>query len=291
MTDYSSLNGPSGGEETSVILTGPENTPVPGILTEPGHSTTHAVILCHGFLSDKHSRTNRRLTELLVPEGLATLRFDWYGMGELQEHFPRLTLRRCLNQLDAIVAYLTDRGFSSLGLVGSSFGGFVTILAASRYPLLKVVGLKCPAVDFAECLRLEFGPAGMAEWKNTNLIPDIIQGQAHVPLQYAFFEECQQYDGYQEASHITIPTRVVHGGRDDLIPSNQIERLMQTLPGEKDLRILPEADHQFGRPEDFRIMTMLLAQWMIQHLKSPERSSPGHKSGPDPRTTKQPQTG
>ncbi len=291
MTDHSSLNGPSGGKETSVILTGPENTPVPVILTEPGHSTTHAVILSHGFLSDKHSRTNRRLTELLVPEGLATLRFDWYGMGELQEHFPRLTLHRCLNQLDAIAAYLTDRGFSSLGLVGSSFGGFVTILAASRYPLLNVVGLKCPAVDFAECLRLEFGPAGMAEWKNTNLIPDIIQGQAHIPLQYAFFEECQQYDGYQEASRITIPTRVVHGGQDDLIPSNQIERLMQTLPGEKDLRILPEADHQFGRPEDFRIMTMLLAQWMIQHLKSPERSSPGQESGPDPRTTKQPQTG
>lgn len=266
MTDYPPSNTLPESKETFVTLTGSGDTPVPGILTEPGHPTRKAVILCHGFLSDKQSRTNRRLTELLIPEGIATLRFDWYGMGELQEHFSHLTLKRCFTQLDAIASYLTDRGFTSLGLIGSSFGGFMTILAASRFPLLKAVGLKCPVVDFSECLRLEFGEAGMAAWKKDNLIPNILQEQTFVSLHYRFFEECRQYDGYREASHMTVPTRVVQGGKDDLIPSHQIDRLMKALPGQKDLRLLPEADHQFGRPEDFRIMTMLLAQWMIQHL-------------------------
>lgn len=266
MTDDAPSHTLPEGKETVLTLAGSENTPVPGILTEPEPPTGKAVILCHGFLSDKQSRTNRRLTELLISEGLATLRFDWYGMGELQEHFSHLTLQRCFNQLDAIVAYLTDRGFTSLGLIGSSFGGFMAILAASRFPLLKAVGLKCPVVDFSECLRLEFGEAGMAAWKKNNLIPNILQEQTFMPLHYQFFEECQQYDGYREASHMTAPTRVVHGGKDDLIPSHQIDRLMKTLPGQKDLRLLPEADHQFGRPEDFRIMTMLLTQWMTQHV-------------------------
>ena len=52
------------------------------ILTEPKEDATGIVILCHGFLSNKDSRTNMRLTELLVPKGLSTLRFDWFGMGE-----------------------------------------------------------------------------------------------------------------------------------------------------------------------------------------------------------------
>ena len=39
-------------------------------------------ILCHGFLSNKNSTTNKRLTELLLPHGISTLRFDWQGMGE-----------------------------------------------------------------------------------------------------------------------------------------------------------------------------------------------------------------
>ncbi|MDR4493640.1 MAG: YqiA/YcfP family alpha/beta fold hydrolase [Nitrospirales bacterium] len=274
------------GKETAVTLTGPGNTPVPAVLTEPEISTNNAVVLCHGFLSDKQSRTNRRLTELLISEGIATLRFDWFGMGALHEYFAHMTLQRCFQQLDAIVSYLTDHGFTSLGLVGSSFGGFVTILSASRYPLLKAVGLKCPAVDFAECLQLELGHESMATWKNHNLIPNILQREEHIHLPYGFFEECRRYDGYEEASHITIPTRVVHGGKDDLIPSHQIDLFMKTLHGPKDLRILPEADHQFGRPEDFRIMTMLLAQWMIQHLTPSEGFSPNHESGTDPQTTK-----
>lgn len=265
-------------QETPLTLTGSDQTPVPAILTEPLHPTNRAVILCHGFLSDKDSRTNRRLTELLVPENIATFRFDWYGMGDLQEQFPHLTLHQCLDQMAAIVSYLSGRGFTSLGLVGSSFGGFMAILAAARFPNLKAVGLKCPVVDFAECLRLEFGEQAMAVWKHTHRIPNILQGQDLLPLHYDFFEECLTVDGYDCASRMTMPTRVVHGGKDLLIPAHQIARLMDTLPGPKDLRLLPEADHQFGRPEDFRVMTTLLAQWMIDQIPYPDKTFPQDSS-------------
>jgi len=273
MTDQSPSERFSELQETPLTLTGSDQTPVPAILTEPHHPTNRAVILCHGFLSDKNSRTNRRLTELLVPENIATLRFDWYGMGDLRKEFPRLTLHQCLDQLTAIASYLSGRGFSSLGLVGSSFGGFMAILAAARLPHLKAVGLKCPVVDFAECLRLEFGEQAMAVWKHTHHIPDILQGQNLLPLHYGFFEECLTVDGYDCASRMTMPTRVVHGGKDLLIPAHQIARLMDVLPGPKDLRVLPEADHQFGRPEDFRVMTTLLAQWMIEQMPYSAKTS------------------
>ncbi len=259
--------------EIPLTLTGLGHTPVPTILTNPPYPTKRAVILCHGFLSDKHSRTNRRLTELLIPEGIATVQFDWYGMGDLREHFPHLTLHQCLDQLEAVMTFLSEQGFSSLGLVGSSFGGFMAILAASRFPTLRAVGLKCPVVDFSESLRLEFGEAGMAAWQHTNLIPNVLGGRELIPLHYAFFEECLTYDGYERASRITVPTRVVHGGQDALIPYPQIVRLLDSLPGPKDLRLLPEAGHQFGRPEDFGIMTTLLSQWMVEHVTHSEEVS------------------
>jgi pimeloyl-ACP methyl ester carboxylesterase len=271
MTELSTGEMPGAPKETLLTLTGAEHTPVPAIFTEPPDSTKRAVILCHGFLSDKQSRTNRRLTELLIPEGLATFRFDWYGMGDLRKEFPHLTIHQCLDQLTAIVTYLLDRGYSSLGIVGSSFGGFMTILTAARIPNLRAVGLKCPVVDFAESLRLEFGEAGMTTWQQTNHIPHILEGQGLIPLHYAFFQECLTYDGYDWASRMRVPTRVVHGGKDTIIPSHQIIRLMENLPGPKDLRLLPEADHQFGRPEDFRVMTVLLAQWMIEQVTDSKR--------------------
>lgn len=253
-------------QEKSLNIPCPSGPPIPAILTTPPATPNTAVILCHGFLSDKHSRTNRRLTELLVPKGIATLRFDWYGMGELRKHFFHLSLSRCLDQLTTLLAFLQAQEFRSIGMVGSSFGGFMAILAAARFHTLKALGLKCPVVDFPESLRLEFGDQAMMEWQKHHVIPNILGGQTPIPLHYTFYEECLHEDAFASAARIAIPTQVVHGAQDTLIPRHQIDRLMKALNGPKKLHMLPDADHQFGRPEDFRVMTTLLAHWMIDHL-------------------------
>ena len=236
------------------------------VLTEPHQRTNLAVILCHGFLSDHNSRTNRRLTELLIPQGIATLRFDWYGMGESQEHFSQLSLRQCEEQLDTAFWILAERGMTRLGLIGSSFGGLLAILAASKQSNLHALGLKCPVVDFPEVLRLEFGHEAMERWQSTNHIPNIIAGREPVPLHYTFYEELLTYDAYEALSHIQTPTLVVYGDQDDLIPRVQIDQLLTKLPSTTQLKLIEGADHQFGRPEDFRLMTNHLSQWMAQHL-------------------------
>ena len=238
----------------------------PAILAEPSTPTHLGVILCHGFLSDKQSRTNRRLTELLIPQGITTLRFDWHGMGDTQEHFSTMSLKQCEDQLDAAFQTLHERGVTRLGLVGSSFGGLVAILSAHRQHTLHALGLKCPVVDFPEVLRLEFGPEAMEHWKATNHIPNIVGDGSQIPLHYDFYEECLTYDAYTAISRIQVPTLVVHGDQDDLIPRSQIDRLLATLNSTKQCTLIEGADHQFGRPEEFRLMTNHLSQWMIQHL-------------------------
>ncbi len=240
----------------------------PAVLTQPSAPTSLGVILCHGFLSDKQSRTNRRLTELLVPQGIATFRFDWYGMGDTREHFAQMSLKQCEDQLESAFQVLHKRGINQLGLVGSSFGGLLAILSAAKYPDLLALGLKCPVVDFPESLRLEFGPEAMEHWKNTNHIPNIIDGGEPVSLQYDFYEECLTYDAYGTLSHIKAPTLIVHGEEDELIPRHQIDRLLTTLKSKKKLQLVEGAGHQFGQPEEFRLMTNTLSQWMVQHLKN-----------------------
>ena len=238
-----------------------------GILAEPSKPTNLGVILCHGFLSDKHSRTNRRLTELLVPENIATFRFDWHGMGETREFFPTLSLKQCQEQLDAAFQILQQRGINRLGLIGSSFGGLLAILSAPKQPNLQVLGLKCPVVDFPETLRLEFGHEAMERWKSTNHIPNIIGDGSPVPLHYRFYKECLTIDAYAALPHIKVPTLVVHGDQDELIPRLQIDRLLATLNTTKQLQLIEGAGHQFGRPEEFRLLTNYLTQWMVQHLR------------------------
>ncbi len=254
--------------ETSVAFWHSSGLSTIGILATPSTPTNLGVILCHGFLSDKQSRTNRRLTELLVPQGIATFRFDWYGMGETQEQFSSLSLKHCEDQLDAAFHMLQERGMDRLGLVGSSFGGLLSILSAPRLDGLLALGLKCPVVDFAESLRLEFGQEAMANWKSTNQIPNIVGDGSPIPLHYRFYEECLTYDAYAVIPHIQIPTLIVHGDQDELIPRPQIDRLLTSLTTTKQLKLIQGAGHQFGQPEEFRLMTNHLAKWMVHYLKS-----------------------
>ncbi len=254
------------GIESPVSFTSSSGVVTTGIFAQPAAHTNRAVILCHGFPSDKNSRTNRRLTELLIPNSIATLRFDWYGMGESLEPFADFGIKKCEEQLDAAFTFLAKKGMHSLGLIGSSFGGFMAILSAPRHPRLQALGLKCPVVDFAEVLRLELGNESMDRWKRTDYIPNI-PGEDHpIPLPYSFFEECLTYDGYLSASRIQAPTLIVHGDEDEIIPSHQIDRLLTSLNVPKSLRVISGASHQFGRPEDFRLMTIHLTKWMIDRL-------------------------
>ncbi len=239
---------------------------VAAILAEPPGKADGIVVLCHGFLSTKQSNTNRRLTELLVPQGISTFCFDWFGMGESEGAFADITIGRCCDQLEQAFAFIANQGYQRLGLIGSSFGGLISILVAGQYPDLRALGLKCPVLDFPELLRFEFGEAAMLHWKETGEIPNVTGGDKPIALRYDFYEDCLKYEASHAAEKIKSPTLIVHGDQDELIPLPEIHRLVSALPTEKKLCILEGANHLFGRPEDFRKMTTLLGDWMVHHL-------------------------
>jgi len=291
----------------------PEGHRVSGILATPQDIADRVAVLCHGFLSNKNSTTNKIMTTLLLERGIAALRFDFFGQGESKGPFEQITVSLAVKQALAALDLAASEGYRRIGLIGSSFGGLVALLTAAEWshpaiapshagpaetgPLpvapgghgtrpssepaktgslptgrapsrssLSCLALKCPVPDFPEMLELEFGKRGMAEWKATGTIPDVTGGQGRVKLQYRFYDDCARHLGYDAAKIITAPTLVVQGDRDEYVPLHQSRRLYDALQSEKRLEILAGADHRFSRPEDFRRMTTLLADWMIQHL-------------------------
>ncbi|MGD9727600.1 MAG: alpha/beta hydrolase family protein [Nitrospiraceae bacterium] len=249
---------------------------IAAILATPDRPTDRLAVLCHGFLSHKNSTTNTTLTRLLNDRGIATLRFDFFGHGDSQGPFENITTTIGVAQATAALQEGISRGFGRIGLVGSSFGGLVSILTASHWPddhasrserpPLSCLALKCPVVDFAEELRLEFGPEGMAEWKATDTIPNILGGADRIRLHYGFYEDSLELIAYEPARKIDAPTLVVQGDCDELVPLHQSRRLMESLAGTARLELLPGADHQFTRAEDFRTMISLIVEWTTDHL-------------------------
>lgn len=269
--------------ERALTFKDQEGHSVAGILTTPSDPTDNIAVLCHGFLSSKNSTTNKVLTPLLVDQGLGTFRFDFFGHGESPGPFEEVTVSLAVQQALAALDLVASMGYVRIGLVGSSFGGLVAILAGAKWARppsagnpgttpprrgLACLALKCPVVDFPEELHLQLGQQGMAEWKTTDTIPNPSGGPSRLNLAYAFYEDAARNVAYDAASTVAAPTLIVQGEQDELVPAHQSKRLFDELKTKKSLRLLPGADHQFTRGEDFREMTRLLAEWLTTHLSS-----------------------
>ncbi|MGQ0666241.1 MAG: alpha/beta hydrolase, partial [Nitrospiraceae bacterium] len=132
---------------------------IAAILATPPSPTRKIAVLCHGFLSGKNSTTNKTLARMLTERGIATFRFDFFGQGESEGPFEQITNTLAVGQTLSALDLVRQKGYHRIGLMGSSFGGLVAILTAAQRTDLACLALKCPVVDFAEELRLEFGEA------------------------------------------------------------------------------------------------------------------------------------
>src|SRR6266852_5531232 len=256
--------------EQALTFKDPAGHAVAGILASPSNGSDRLAVLCHGFLSNKNSHTNKTLTALLLPQGIATFRFDFYGQGESEGPFERITVSLAVSQALAALDLVSSKGYRRLALVGSSFGGLVALLAAAQHPRIVCVALKCPVPDFPEMLNLEFGETGMAQWKATDTIPNVVPGgSGRSKLSYAFYEDSLCHNGFDAEKVITAPTVIVQGAHDEYVPPRQILKLSESLGGPNSVAWLPDADHHFSRPEDFQLMTTLLSNWVADHLNGP----------------------
>lgn len=186
-------------------------------------------MLCHGFLSNKNSKTNKTLTDILVPQGIATFRFDFFGQGESVGPFEQITVTTAVRQALAALDLVKAKGYRRVALVGSSFGGLVALMTAAKNPKLACVALKCPVSDFPEMLRRAFGEEGIAHWKATDTIPDLTGGSGRITLSYGFYEDCLRHIGYAPTKSATAPTLIVHGDADEQVPVEQSRRLTASL--------------------------------------------------------------
>ncbi len=262
--------------EESLYLHDASGHRMAAVLVRPDQPTDHGAVLCHGFLSHKNSSSNQALTARLMERGIASFRFDCFGHGDSDGPFAKLTTTLAVGQVLTALHHMFDRGYRRLALAGSSFGGLMALLAAADWttthaanpgavPPLACLALKCPVVDFAEELRLELGEEGMQQWKLTNTIPDLHGGPARLSLDYAFYQDCLERIAYEPARNLTVPTLIVQGDRDEFVPLHQSQRLFDSLPGPKRLKILPGADHRFTKAADFELMLASLTEWITRH--------------------------
>jgi len=234
------------------------------ILSDPtGDKEKPIIIFCHGFTSSKNSRTWLALEPILNEKEISTFRFDIFGHGESEGKFENITISEAVDDILNVINYLKDKGYSKIGLVGSSFGGMASIMTASETDDLFVLALKSPVSDYYEVDTKRRTKKEIEEWKTKGFVIHKSGIVGEKRLNYSFFEDFKNNDAYEAAKEIKIPTLIVHGDKDTVVP---IEQSKKTAAIIKDCRleIIEGVGHDYSKPEDFDKMIKLIAEFIVE---------------------------
>lgn len=224
------------------------------------------VILCHGFATGKDGRTYITLEELLNAQGFSTLRFDFFGHGESAGSLGDITISEALDDVLRARDFVIEAGYIEIGLLGSSFGGLASILAAAQWQSddLVFLALKSPVSDYLSRLIALRDDQQIAVWKTQGYIPvsDMMKQRTH-KLKYSFYLDAEKIRGYEAAERIAAPTLIVHGDADESVPVEQSRELARRISDCR-LEVIPNADHRYSRPQDFNLMLQKLMEFMLQ---------------------------
>lgn len=169
------------------------------------------VVMCHGFGSGKAGVSNADLSAKLTKEGLSVFNFDFTGCGESEGAEKDRTPLQGVNDLESAVRNLDRKDFA---LYGNSYGGWVSIVFASKNPVL-ALGLKCPVSSWSK--------KDLYRTKDSVYIDEDILG----------LDQVEAYDLYKMAKNIKAPTLIVHGSADEIVPLSQSQKLLESLGGRK----------------------------------------------------------
>lgn len=231
-----------------------------------GAGTFPTVIIAHGFMTNKEK--HRALSEALEKEGIASVRFDFFGHGESDGKFENMTVRKMVENLRLVVKHAGDLYFvGSIGLFGSSMGGMAALLHAAQDSRIRAMVLKAPVSDFRQAVRKELGQVKMADWEKKGWVTMHDADGTSYRMNYSFYRDGEKCDVYRDARGIECPLLVVHGNKDSNVPLEQSKRLLGAVKSEeKELEVLEGCTHYF-RPEEKKELIRLSVSWFGRWLK------------------------
>ena len=147
--------------------------------------------------------------------------------------------------------------------MGSSFGGLVSLVAASQDPNIKALVLRSPVTEPIKFWKHRLGEERIAKWKQEGIMHYDERGENY-ELNYSFWEDLITYNIFEMAKNITCPVLIVHGGNDSVVPiqqSHDFARLVNTK-----VMVIKDANHDYASPLQYAEMKNLIMTFLKEQL-------------------------
>jgi pimeloyl-ACP methyl ester carboxylesterase len=180
---------------------------------------TDVILYLHGFASGPGSTKGRALADRFGALGVPFERAD---LTPGEGGFERSTPLTMLAEAERLVALHRPRV-----VMGSSLGGFLAALLASRDPSMERIVLLAPAFRLFERWRERVSPEEQRRWRAEGLPVYHYGSSRERRIAWAFMEDAAKVPAYPE---VRVPALCLAGRRDELVPLADVEQFVAMTP-------------------------------------------------------------
>ena len=220
-------------------------------------------LFAHCFTCGKDVLAAKRIATALSAKGIATLRFDFTGLGSSEGDFANATFSSNVADLVRAADHLRNVRKAPAILIGHSLGGAAILAAAGNIPEAKaVVTIAAPS-----------DPAHV-----TGLFKDHVdrireQGKAEVSLagrpftiKREFLDDVAEQRLLDEVHNLHKALLVMHSPTDDTVGIDNATRIFVGAKHPKSFVSLSGADHLLSQRRDSTYVAEMIAAWATRYV-------------------------
>ncbi|MBM3951153.1 MAG: alpha/beta fold hydrolase [Rhodospirillales bacterium] len=234
-----------------------------GRLELPDGQPTAYAVFAHCFTCGKDARAATRIARRLGELGIATLRFDFTGLGGSEGEFGNAGFTSNIDDLVAAADHLRVNRIAPSLLVGHSLGGAAVLAAAGRIPEIKAIATIGAPFDAAHVLHL-FG--GHLPASDRNEPTDVTIGGRLFRIGGSFVDDLARQDQGGRIAGLRRSLLVLHAPNDATVGIDNASQIFLKAKHPKSFVSLDGADHLLSNPRDAEYAATVIAAWASRYI-------------------------
>jgi uncharacterized OsmC-like protein/alpha-beta hydrolase superfamily lysophospholipase len=242
---------------------GQNGQPLAARLDLPDDPPLGTALFAHCFTCGKDVVAASRIAAGLAARGIATLRFDFTGLGSSDGDFENTNFSSNLQDLIAAADHLRELGMAPGLLVGHSLGGAAVLAATASIPEARAVAVIATPFDPAHLLHLL-----------TAQLPEIeARGEAVVSLggrpftiRRQFIDDLREHHQEAAIARLGKALLVLHSPIDAIVGIDNARQIFDGARHPKSFIALPGADHLLSNRTDADYAAAVLAAWSSRFI-------------------------
>lgn len=254
-----------------ITFTNKEGHALAGLIGLPETNIKAFALFAHCFTCTKNLRAVTNIVQSLADVGIATLRFDFTGLGQSDGEFAETNFSSNVADLLAAADFLESSYEAPKLLIGHSLGGTAILQAAQQIESAKaVVTIGSPSYAAHVSHLLSDSREALEQSGEAN----VMIGGRSFKMRKQFLDDLAQHQSPTSISSMKKALLIFHSPIDDVVSVENAAELYRHAVHPKSFISLDTADHLMSDPKDSLYVGKTLASWSQRYIATNETEEP-----------------